>query len=127
MRRTTRFRQLIDRPEILLLPGAHDALAARLIELAGFDALTAGGYAAHATLLGAPDIAQLGLAEMADHYGQEFRQSPVAYVDRFKDCPIRIPEPDRRHHCPDRDERRYQRNELKEARLRFGRLLYPGT
>lgn len=70
MRRTTRFRQLIDRPEILLLPGAHDALAARLIELAGFEALTAGGYAAHATLLGAPDIGQLGLAEMADHYAR---------------------------------------------------------
>lgn len=70
MRRTTQFRQLIDRPEILLLPGAHDALAARIIELSGFKALTAGGYAAHATLLGAPDIGQLGLAEMADHYAR---------------------------------------------------------
>lgn len=70
MRRTARFRQLIDRPEILALPGAHDALSARLIELAGFEALTAGGYAAHATLLGAPDIGQLGLAEMADHYAR---------------------------------------------------------
>ena len=70
MRRTTQFRQLIDRSEILLLPGAHDALSARLIELAGFEALTAGGYAAHATLLGAPDIGQLGLAEMADHYAR---------------------------------------------------------
>ena len=70
MRRTTRFRQLLDRPEILALPGAHDVLSARLIESAGFEALTAGGYAAHATLLGAPDIAQLGLGEMADHYAR---------------------------------------------------------
>ena len=70
MRRTTRFRQLLDRPEILPLPGAHDALSTRLIEMAGFEALTAGGYSAHATLLGAPDIAQLGLAEMADHYAR---------------------------------------------------------
>ena len=35
MRRTSRFRQLVEAPEILLLPGAHDALAARLIEQAG--------------------------------------------------------------------------------------------
>ena len=40
MRRTSRFRQLVEAPEILLLPGAHDALAARLIEQAGFSALT---------------------------------------------------------------------------------------
>ncbi len=70
MRRTTRFRQLIDQPDILVLPGAHDALSARLIELAGFDAFTAGGYAATASLLGAPDIGQLGMAEMADHYAR---------------------------------------------------------
>jgi methylisocitrate lyase len=54
MRRTTLFRQLVETDEILLLPGVHDALSARLAEAAGFSALTCGGYAATASLLGHP-------------------------------------------------------------------------
>ena len=44
MRRTTRLKQLIDAPDILVMPGVHDALGARLAEAAGFTAVTAGGY-----------------------------------------------------------------------------------
>lgn len=74
MRRTTRFRELIEQPEILVLPGVHDALSARIAAEAGFSAVTCGGYAATASLLGAPDIAQLSMTEMADLY------------DRLCDC-----------------------------------------
>jgi methylisocitrate lyase len=70
MRRTTLFRQLVEADEILVLPGVHDALSARLAEAAGFSALTCGGYAATASLLGAPDIAQLSMTEMADMYAR---------------------------------------------------------
>jgi 2-methylisocitrate lyase-like PEP mutase family enzyme len=70
MRRTTLFRQLVEADEILLLPGVHDALSARLAEAAGFSAVTCGGYAATASLLGAPDIAQLSMSEMADMYAR---------------------------------------------------------
>jgi methylisocitrate lyase len=70
MRVTARLKQLIDAPGILVLPGAHDALAARLIELAGFQALTCGGYSAAASLLGAPDTGQLTMSEMADLYAR---------------------------------------------------------
>ncbi|MFZ5791227.1 MAG: isocitrate lyase/PEP mutase family protein [Pseudomonadota bacterium] len=70
MKRTTRFRLLIEAPEILLLPGIHDALALRLAERAGFEAVTCGGYAATASLLGAPDVAQLGMSEMAETYAR---------------------------------------------------------
>src|SRR6185369_3714527 len=70
MRRTSRFRQLLEEPEILTLPGAHDALSARLAEMAGFKAITCGGYAATASLLGAPDIAQLSMTEMAEMYAR---------------------------------------------------------
>jgi methylisocitrate lyase len=70
MRRSARFRELIDADEILLLPGVHDALSARLAEQAGFSALTCGGYAATASLLGAPDTAQLSMTEMADLYAR---------------------------------------------------------
>lgn len=70
MRRTTRFRRLVEAKEILVLPGAHDALAARLIEQTGFQALMAGGYSATATLLGQPDTGQLGMTEMAEFYAR---------------------------------------------------------
>jgi methylisocitrate lyase len=70
MRRTTRFRELIEAPEILLLPGVHDALSARIAAEVGYQAITCGGYAATASLLGAPDIAQLSMTEMADLYAR---------------------------------------------------------
>jgi carboxyvinyl-carboxyphosphonate phosphorylmutase len=70
MRRTTRFRELIESPEILVLPGVHDALSGRIAAEAGFSAVTCGGYAATASLLGAPDIAQLSMTEMADMYAR---------------------------------------------------------
>lgn len=70
MHATTRFRGLIDADEILVLPGIFDALSARLAELAGFQAVVGGGYAATASLIGAPDIGQLGMTEMADHYAR---------------------------------------------------------
>ena len=46
MRKTTLFRQLINSPEILLLPGVHDVLSARIGAGAGFKAMTGGGFSA---------------------------------------------------------------------------------
>ena len=66
MKKTTLFRQYINEPEILILPGAHDSLTARLIGQAGFKAFTFGGYSASASLLGQPDVSMLTLTEMAD-------------------------------------------------------------
>jgi 2,3-dimethylmalate lyase len=48
MNRTSRFRQMIEAPEILVLPGVHDALSLRIAEQAGFLAVTCGGYSATA-------------------------------------------------------------------------------
>ena len=70
MRKTTRLKQLIAAPEIVVMPGVHDALGVRLAEAAGFAALTAGGYGATATLLGRPDSSQLSLTELADMYSR---------------------------------------------------------
>jgi methylisocitrate lyase len=53
-----------------MLPGAHDALAAKIAEQAGFEAVTCGGYASSASLLGAPDVGQLSMTEMADVYAR---------------------------------------------------------
>src|SRR5262249_14486124 len=70
MGRTALFRQLIESPKILVLPGAHDALSLKLIERAGFQAAAAGGYSATASLIGQPDVAQLGMSEMAELYAR---------------------------------------------------------
>ncbi len=70
MRKTTLFRKLINDTEILLMPGVHDTLSARIGEQVGFKSMTAGGYSTSATLLGEPDTSQLSLSEMADHYAR---------------------------------------------------------
>lgn len=70
MRRTTRLRQLIAAPRIVVMPGVHDALGAKIAEAAGFDAITQGGYSATASLLGAPDSSQLSLTEMSQMYSR---------------------------------------------------------
>lgn len=65
-----RLRELIAAPELLVMPGAYDALSARLIARAGFQAVMAGGFAAAGTLLGEPDAGQMTLNDYADHYGR---------------------------------------------------------
>lgn len=64
---TARLRQLLAAPSPVIVPGAYDALSARLVELAGFDAVYMTGFGAAASLLGRPDIGLLGGAEMTDH------------------------------------------------------------
>ena len=64
LRKSTIFKQLINSPEILVMPGVHDALSARLAEQAGFSALTMGGYGVAASSLGQPDVGYLTLTEM---------------------------------------------------------------
>jgi len=60
-----------------MLPGAHDALTAKIIAQCGFKAYTAGGYSATAGMLGAPDISQLSMTEMADFYARLGDASPL--------------------------------------------------
>jgi 2-methylisocitrate lyase-like PEP mutase family enzyme len=65
-----RFRELLAAPEVLILPGAYDALSARMIEAAGFDAVTAGGLAGIASMMAEPDIGQSNVRDYADHYAR---------------------------------------------------------
>lgn len=51
----------------LVVPGCYDALGARLIEQAGFDATYMTGFGTTASLLGRPDIGLLAMTEMLDH------------------------------------------------------------
>ena len=64
MKHTTNLRNLLMHEEILVMPGAQDALTAKIIEQAGFKALILGGYAISASILGQPDVGLLTLTEM---------------------------------------------------------------
>ncbi|MFK8250889.1 isocitrate lyase/PEP mutase family protein [Ancylobacter terrae] len=68
--RRKRFRDLVAADELLIMPGAYDGLSARIIEQAGFGAVTAGGYAAIGSMLGEPDGGQSNMRDMADHYAR---------------------------------------------------------
>jgi 2,3-dimethylmalate lyase len=61
-----RLRALLAKSKPVLMPGAHDALTARLIEDAGFAAYGIGGSAVAATQLALPDIGLLSFAEYRD-------------------------------------------------------------
>jgi 2-methylisocitrate lyase-like PEP mutase family enzyme len=62
MRRKS-FRSLLAAEGPLILPGAHDALAARLIQRAGFGGFFIGGFGAVGARFGVPDI---GLKSLGD-------------------------------------------------------------
>jgi len=66
MRMTTRYRELIKRPQIAVMVGAYDALSARLVERAGFDLTFVHDYGVSASLLGMPDMGLVTLTEMTD-------------------------------------------------------------
>ena len=64
------FRSLLSRAEPLLIPSAHDALCARMIEAAGFAAYGVGGAALSATQLALPDIGVQSFGEYRDAVGR---------------------------------------------------------
>ncbi len=66
MNPTTRLRELLAAPEILVMPGCFDAMSARLIERAGFNSTFMGGFAVSASRIGMPDAGLISYAEMLD-------------------------------------------------------------
>src|SRR2546421_7715451 len=64
MRATTRLRELLAGPELLVAPGAYDALSARLIAQAGFSGVYMTGFGTAASVLGQPDVGLLTMSEM---------------------------------------------------------------
>jgi carboxyvinyl-carboxyphosphonate phosphorylmutase len=69
MRATTRLRQLLREPGIVVAPGAYDGFSARLIEAAGYRAVYMTGAGTAASHLGQPDLGLATLTEMATHAG----------------------------------------------------------
>ena len=63
---TARLRQLLARPELLIMPCCYDGLSARLIERAGYPLTFMSGFSVAAARLGVPDTGLISYGEMLD-------------------------------------------------------------
>lgn len=75
-----KLRQLLERPAILVAPGAVDALTGRLIEEAGFEAVYASGAGIANVQFGLPDIGLITLTEMIESIGRIVKAVSVPVI-----------------------------------------------
>ena len=77
-----KLRAIMAGKKLVLMPGAYDALSARVIEAEGFEAIVAGGYAGVGCMLAQADMGQSNMRDYASHYGRicDAVEIPV-YVD----------------------------------------------
>ena len=61
-----RLRRRLQQPGILVMPGCHDAMSARLIQGAGFEIGFMSGFAVSASRLGMPDTGLISYGELVD-------------------------------------------------------------
>lgn len=66
MHHASKLRALLNRPGLIKAVGAHDALSAKLIERAGFDAVWASGFGISAALKCVPDASFITVTEQLD-------------------------------------------------------------
>ncbi|MEM2498451.1 MAG: isocitrate lyase/PEP mutase family protein [Candidatus Nezhaarchaeales archaeon] len=66
MKKTEAFRKMLREPGLIVMPGAYDALSAKIVELIGFKAILHSGYGTAASLLGVPDIGLVSFWEMVE-------------------------------------------------------------
>src|SRR5690606_3952383 len=77
-----RFRQLLERPGIVRLPGAHNGMAALQAKRAGFDALYLSGGAMSASM-GLPDLGIITVDDVVFHIRQLARSGLPVLVDGY--------------------------------------------
>ena len=65
-----KFRAIMAGKKLTLMPGAYDALSARIIEAEGFEAIVAGGYAGIGSMLAQADMGQSNMRDYCDHYAR---------------------------------------------------------
>lgn len=70
MSRAGILREKLQRRQALPVPGCHDALSARLIESAGFEAVQVSGFGLAGSLLGKPDVGLVEMKDILDHTWQ---------------------------------------------------------
>jgi 2-methylisocitrate lyase-like PEP mutase family enzyme len=67
MEHAKKMREMIIDKELILAPGAFDALTAKIIEAQGFNAVYMTGYGTAAAIFGLPDLGILTMTEMAQN------------------------------------------------------------
>lgn len=67
---TTKFRALLARKGVVMLPGVGDPFTARMVAHEGFEALMSSGNASSAMRLGMPDVGMLTMSENAENAGR---------------------------------------------------------
>lgn len=67
---TQKFRQLLQQPETLILPGVYDCISAKLAEKIGFEAIFTSGFGISGSTLGKPDYGFLTATEMLNSAGR---------------------------------------------------------
>ena len=65
-----KFRQLLENPNIIVIPGIYDCLGAKIAEQLGFQALATSGFGIAASTLGLPDYGFLTATEMLYSVGR---------------------------------------------------------
>jgi 2-methylisocitrate lyase-like PEP mutase family enzyme len=75
-----RLRALLKRPGILIMPGCHDAISARLIEEAGFELGFMSGFAVSASRLGMPDVGLISYGEMVEQGRNVCRAASIPMI-----------------------------------------------
>jgi len=77
-----KLREILARPGLTVMPGAYDALSAKLIEAEGYEAMVAGGYAGIGSMLAQADMGQSNVRDYTDHYGRICNAVEIpVYVD----------------------------------------------
>ena len=61
-----RLRDILAREEAVLVPGAYDALSAKILKQAGFEVIYMTGSGVTASVIGMPDVGLLTMTEMVN-------------------------------------------------------------
>ena len=80
------WRETLDTGELILLPAAHDALTARLIEQAGFRAFQVGGFAVVGARFGLPDIDLAQFGELSQTVREVLAATNLPVMVDCDDC-----------------------------------------
>src|SRR5450759_240407 len=67
--RASVLRAALQRRKALVVPGCHDALSAKIVERAGFEAVQVSGFGLAGSLLGKPDVGLVDMQDILDFTG----------------------------------------------------------
>ncbi|MEH2118892.1 isocitrate lyase/PEP mutase family protein [Nostoc sp.] len=70
MSSSQKLRQLLARPEIIIIPGVYDCLGAKVVEQTGFEVVVTSGFGIAASTLGLPDYGFVTATEMLYSVGR---------------------------------------------------------